>query len=367
MSEIELSDALDLAYARLWDIRRKKPPLATYAYPNYDFYNTFFKGNVKTVGKALEGHVTLDSEGNAAHGGIWDADALIKKNINKRYRLDWAYAKGGMLWNLIEQSINMSPARIYDVWQQQYDSCIKDMVEEVLSALITGRTSASDTDRPYAVTQWISPGTTGSTGDFTAYWGCYNNGGSTMVSGGFDKGGIAADTYTDWANYFIDHGGNIDDSLLASLDTAIRKLNFRPPVIPEKLPVDRTKFALYTSNNVMEKLMTFYRNSDDVMGYHPDGYFGTPSINRMPLVYCPPFDTANTDVYGTDPILGLNHDYIYPVILKGWDFKISKTQDSNRHNVMALYIDLVYQVWCNSSPKYAGFLCSNTVTTPTQA
>lgn len=365
MSEVALSDALDLAYATLWDIRRKNPPLATYAYPNYDFFNTFFKGNVKTVGKALEGHITLSSEGNASHGGIWDADALVKDNIDQRYRLPWAYAKGGMLWNLIEQSINQSPAQIYDVWKQQYNSAVKDIVEEVLGAVITGLTSSTDTDRPMAVTQWIGPGTTGSAGGFNGYYGCYNDGGSTMAGGGFNKGGINATTYADWANYFADHGGNIDDSLLATMDTALRKLNFRPPVIPESLPVDKLSVALYTSNNVMEKLNTFYRSSDDAMGYRPDGYFGTPSINRIPLVYCPPFDTANTDVYGTDPILGLNHNFIYPVILKGWDFKISKTQDSNRHNVMALYIDLVYQIWCNSSPKYAGFLISNTTVTPT--
>lgn len=364
MAENSLSNSLDLAYATLWDIRRKNPPLATYAYPNYDFFNTFFKGNVKTTGKFLEGHVTLESEHNASHGGIWDADALVKKNINQRYRLGWAYAKGGMLWNLIEQSINMSPARIYDTWKVQYDSAIKDIVEEVLGAVITGLTGSTDTDRPMGVCQWISPGTTGSTGGFTGYYGAYNDGDSTMASDAFNKGGINGSTYTNWANYFVDHGGNIDDSLLASMDTAIRKLNFRPPVTPEKLPVERTKFALYTNNNVIEKLNTFYRNSDDNMGYRPDGYFGSPSINRMPLVYCPPFDTANTDVYGTDPILGLNHDFIYPVILKGWDFKISKTHDSNRHNVMALYCDLVYQVWCNSSPKYAGFLMSNTATTP---
>lgn len=369
MSEVTLTQALDLALATLQDIRRSKPPLATFAYPNYDFYNKFFKGNVKTVGKVLEGHITLAKEGNASHGGIWDADALVKKNINTKYSLGWAYAKGGMLWNLIEQSINQSPAQIYDVWQQQYNSCMMEMVEEILSAVITGITGSTDTDHPYAVTQWISPGTTGSTGGFNAYYGCYNDGGSSMTSSGFAKGGISASSTSnsDWANYFADHGGNIDDSLLALLDTAIRKLNFQPPVIPEALPVEKTNFALYTSNNVIEKLNTFFRNSDDQMGYRPDGYFGTPSINRMPLVWCPPFDTANTDVYGTDPILGLNHNFIYPVILKGWDFKVSKTQDSNRHNVMALYIDLVYQIWCNSSPKYAGFLVSNTTATPTSA
>ena len=370
MSEVTLADNLDLAYATLWDIRRKKPPLATYAYPNYEFYNTFFRGNVKTTGKALEGHVTLDKEGNAAHKGFWDADSLIKKNINTRYRLDWALATGGMLWNEIELAMNKAPARIYDIYQQQYDSCMMELVEEVFGKILTGLTSSSDRDNPMAVTQWVSPGTTGSTGGFTAYSGAYNDGDSTMASDAFNKGGISSSSTSnsDWANYFADHGGNIDDSLLATMDTAIRKLNFRPPVVPEKLPVESTKFALYTSNNVIEKLNTFYRHSDDQMGYHPGAYVNQgpvgPSINRIPLVYCPPFDTANTDVYGTDPILGLNHNFIYPVILKGYDFRIKKTSDSNRHNVMALYCDLVYNIWCNTSPKYAGFLVSDTATTP---
>jgi len=53
MSEITFSQALDIGYGTLWDIRRKKPPLATYAYSTYQFFNTFFRGNVKTVGKAL--------------------------------------------------------------------------------------------------------------------------------------------------------------------------------------------------------------------------------------------------------------------------------------------------------------------------
>lgn len=362
MAEITFSQALDVAYATLWDIRRKKPPLATYAYSNYQFYNTFFKGNVKTVGKALEGHVTLDSEGNATHSGFWAQDDLIKKNINQRYRLGWAKASGGMMWNMIEQDINQSPAQIYNVWQQQYDSCVKDLVEEVLDAVINGRTSSSDENRPYSILQWIGLGTTGSTGGFTGYYGCYNDGSTPGTA--FDKGGIDATTYTDWANYFADHDGDISDSLLTIVDTATRKLNFQPPMMPEKLPVDRMLYALYTNDNVIKKLNAYFAKSDDNMGYHPSAHYNTPSINRIPLVYTPPFDTANTSVYGTDPILGLNHNFIYPVILRNWDFNITRQPASNRHTVMELYMDLVYQVWCNSSPKYAGFLVTNSTSTP---
>ena len=362
MAEINFSQALDIAYATLWDIRRKQPPLATYAYSNYQFYNTFFKGNVKTVGKALEGHVTLESEGNATHSGFWSQDDLIKKNINQRYRLGWAKATGGMMWNLIEQDINQSPAQIYDVWKQQYDSCVKDMVEEVLDAVINGQTSSSDTNRPMSVFQWIGMGTTGSTGGFTGYYGCYNDGNTPGTA--FNKGGINATTYTDWANYFADHDGNTDDSLLTILDTATRKLNFQPPMIPEKLQVDKLNYACYTNDNVIKKLNAFFAKSDDNMGYRPDAHYGTPAFNRIPMVYCPPLDTANVSVYGTDPILGLNHNFIYPVILKNWDFRITKQPANLRHTVMELYMDLVYQIWCNSSPKYAGFLVTNSTATP---
>lgn len=362
--EITQTQALDIAYGTLWDIRRKKPPLATYAYSTYQFFDTFFKNNYKCVGKALEGHVTLDKEGNATHNGFWDQDSLIKKNINTRYRLDWRKATGGMMWNLIEQDINKAPQAIYDVWEQQYDSCVKDLVEEIFNAILTGMTSASDAVNPYAIFQWIGLGTNGSTGGFTGYKGTYNDGSSPGT--GFNKGGIAssASSNADWANYFADHDGNIDDSLLEILDEAGRKLNFQAPMTPEKLQVDRMVYGLYTNNNVIKKLNTFYSKSDDNMGYHPNAHYGTPSLNRIPLVYCPPLDTANTSVYGTDPILGLNHNFIYPVILKNWDFRITKQPAAQRHTVMELYMDLVYQVWLNSSPKYAGFLVTNSPGTP---
>lgn len=364
MAEVTFAQNLDVAYGTLWDIRRKNPPLATYAYSNYQFYNTFFRGNVKTVGKALEGHVTLSSEGNATHSGFWAQDSLIKDNINQRYRLGWAKATGGMMWNLIEQDINQSPAQIYDVWKQQYNSCVKDMVEEVLDAMINGRNSATDTDRPYSVFQWIGMGTTGQTGGFNGYYGCYNDGSGTPAGSGFHKGGINATTYTDWANYFGDHDNNIDDSLLTILDTATRKLNFQPPVIPEKLPMEKINYAMYTNDTVIKNLNAFYAKSDDNMGYRPDAHYGTPGFNRIPMVYTPPLDTANLDVYGTNPILGLNHNFIYPVILRNWDFRITKQVANLRHIVMELYMDLVYQIWCNSSPKYAGFLLSNTAADP---
>lgn len=95
------------------------------------------------------------------------------------------------------------------------------------------------------------------------------------------------------------------------------------------------------------------------MGYRPDQYNGAmPAFNSIPMVWTPPLDTANVSVYGTDPIIGINSNLLYPVVLRNWNFKISKRPDSNKHNVMTLFMDLVYQLFCEN-PRHAGMLISN--------
>lgn len=357
------AQALDVKKGTLEAILRRSPPLATYAYSTYQFWNTYFKGNVQYVGDKLVGNVTLSSEGNVSTGGFYSPDALVKKNINKKYELEWKRSSAGMLYSLIEQDINKSPLQIYNVTEQQEKSMVKDLVEEVMLNCLVGATSSSDEDSPYSVTNWLSLGTDGNTGGFSGYYSQYNDGSTTGAS--FLKGGINGSTYSDWASYFSDHEGNIDDSLLTLLDLANLELNFQPPVIPRSLPMERVVFACYTNKNVISKLNAFYAKADDNMGYHPTSHYGTPVIsNGIPLVYCPPFNTANTSVYGTDPIIGINHNVLYPVILKDWNFRVATRPVADNHTMETLFMDLVYQNWCNSSPKYAGYMVTNTTATP---
>jgi hypothetical protein len=319
------------------------------------FWNTFWKNFVKTVGDQLEGYITLDSEGNARHSGHWANDVTVKKNINKKFTLDWVHADNSMAWNLIEMDINQSPARIYNAWEQQYNACIRDLVEHIFPILFTGQTSSSDADRPMGICSWLTIGTDNSTGGWTGYSGHYNDGSTPGTT--FNRAGIAssASSNSRWASWYADHSGDLDDSLLTILDGATMDLNFEAPLVPEGLPMDKCVFTINTTKNVRQKLNLFYAKSDDNMGYHPNSHFNTPTFNGIPLVHCPPLDTANTSVYGTDPLIGINHKLLYPVVLKGWNFKISKHPSSNKHNVITLFMDLEYQIWCEN-PRHAGFL-----------
>lgn len=352
--------ALDIWNATLQNIVTAKPALANFAYRKYSLFNIFFRNAMKVKGgDQLEGHITLDSEGNARLVGIWDQDTLVKKNLGRKYTADWRQAKGGMLWNLMETSINSGAQKIYDVLEVQYDSAIKDIIDAVYLTLLTGPTSATDGDSPNSLNTWLRVGTASSTGGWTGYQSRYNDGSTPGTA--YDTAGLTSSSSvnTGWASYYADHLGNIDESLLSLLDTAVRKLSFQAPVVPKTVGAENglTDFSMYTTNNVISKLNTFYAQSDDNMGYNRDSHWGTPTFKSIPFAYVDILDTARLSLYGTDPIFGVNHREIFPIIHTDWNFKEIDAKDPNRAVVLTKLIYLRYQMWCNN-PHEAGFLVS---------
>lgn len=352
--------ALDIWNATLQNIVTKEPALATFAYRKWQLFNMFFR-NAHQVkgGDSLEGHITLDSEGNARLVGVWDQDTIVKKNIQRKYTAYWRQAKGGMLWNLLETSVNAGDQKIYDVLKSQYKSAIKDMLEAVYLSMVTGPTSASDYTRPNSLNTWLRIGTASSTGGWTGYQSRYND--SSEPGTAYDTAGLnsTSSNNTGWASYYADHLGNLDESCLTLLDTAVRKLSFQAPTVPKTIGADLglIDFSMYTSDNVIKKLNTFYGKTDDNLGYHRDSHWGTPTFMSIPFAYCDLFDTARTALYGTDPIFGLNHSQIYPIIHSDWNFEEVDGKDPNRSTVLQKVIWLKYQMWCEN-PQDAGFLIS---------
>ena len=363
--ETDFEKALDIWDATLSFIVTKKPALANFAYRKYQFFNMFFKNAMKVKGgDHLEGHITLKSEGNASHVGIWDQDTLVKKNINQKYTVNWRQAKGGMLWNLMETSINSGEQKIFDVLEQQYESAIKDIIDEIYLAILTGPTSASDATSPNSIFTWLRLGDNDSTGGWTGYRSRYNDS-TSAVGTAYDTAGVpsSSSVNTNWASYYADHDGNLDETLLSMVDEALRKLNFQAPIIPQKVGemLGNVDFSLHTSNNVIKKLNTFYAKADDNMGYNRDSHYGTPTIKSIPLAYVDILDTARNAIYGTDPIVGLNHASIYPVIHSDWNFKEINGKDPNRAVVMQKLIYLRYNIFAEN-PKDSGFVISQHVT-----
>lgn len=363
-SEPTLSQNLDIIHGTLEKFM-VKDPVINYGYNTYEDFNTIMAKNVMQVtGKKLKGYLTVGTVGNAGFNNPWAEDNLVVKNITKSFEIDpYKHCKGGMAFNDVEASVNMGPEEIFDAVKVQYKKAKIEVIDKIRLAIWTGLTSANDSDNMYSVFDWLSLGTVTSTGGYTGYKGRYNDGSTPGTA--FNKGGLtsSASVNSEFASYYADHQGNLDESLIRIINEAMMVQNFKPPVMVEGNNIPKVNYACYTSKNVILTLNQLYAKLNSNVGPNMfgNGYYPlsqTKVPGSIPLVWVDILDTDRDSIYGSDPIVGINHSTLYPVYLKNWNFKITKDKASNRHLVSQYFIDWCGQIWCDA-PRYAGFLISD--------
>ena len=357
MDDVLIAQATDILQATLPDLSKKRCVL-TYAYSNYGLLNSFMNGRIKLGGgDKVERFITLGDEGNAGHRNRWAEDTHNVVNTDHTISAEWVLLSGNLSWNTVEQDMNKGAARIYDKIANKYDNAIREMADELYYVIPRTPTSASDKDRPHGIAGWLSLGDDGDTGSWSGDSGRYDDGSAPGTA--YDIGGISGSTYDRWSSYYADHDGDLDDSLLVLLDRACRKLNFQGPQLGKTLTKDSLNFSLYSNDNVIGNINLLYAKSDDQMGIRVGQHFGdNPVFKGMTFQYVDLFDTADTDIYGTDPIFGVNHNLLYPMVLNNWDMKIGKPrQRDKQHLVMTVDMDMVYAIICDDRRR-AGFQIS---------
>lgn len=357
MDDVLIAQATDILQATLPDLVKKQCVL-TYAYSNYGFMNSFWKDRAKVGGgDKLQRFITLKDEGNAGHRNRWSEDTHNVVNTDKTIEVNWVLLSGNLSWNTVEQDMNKGAARIYDKIENKYNNAIREMADQLYPALLKTPTSSSDADRPHGISAWLPLGDDGDTGSWSGARARYDDGSAPGTA--YNAGGINGSTYSRWASYYADHDGDLDDSLLVLLDRACRKLNFQGPQLGKTLDKQSLNFSLYSNDNVIGKINLLYAKSDDQMGIRVNRHFGdNPVFKSMTFQYVDVLDTADTDIYGTDPIFGVNHNLVYPVILNNWDMKIGKPrQRDKQHLVLTVDMDIVYAIICEDRRR-VGFQIS---------
>lgn len=352
-----------------WMVR---DPIMNFAYQRYDFFNKGFAAHVKKIGgRKLKGALTTGTVGNAGFTNVWAEDAVNVKNVVKTFELEnIKYCKGAMAFNKIEMSANQTASaaeQIFDVVKLQYNKAKAEVIDKIYLASLTGPASATDVDSPYGISTWLSLGTLNSAGAWNAYSARYNDASNTGNAAGtaFNKAGLACDSSTvpEYASYFADHQGNLDESLYSIINGANLDLGFQPPIMLQGVNVPTVTYVIYTNRNVIQTLNILNAKLNSNVGpqLNNAGYFPTsgPVLpGGIPVVYVDILNTQRDSIYGKDPIFGVNHNVLYPVVLDGWEFKITEADASNRHLVNNMFIDWVGQWWCDA-PRYAGYLISD--------
>jgi len=371
-AEPAFEENLDILHGTLERFMIKEPPL-NYAYETYEDLNIWMHPNIMQVtGDELKGFITTGTVGNAGAKNPWAEDSIIVKNITKEYSITpFKHYQGAMAFNKMEVSANSAPEKIFDVVKLQYRKAKAELIDALRLAFWTGPTSAADVDAIYSINSWLALGTKGSTGGYTGYKARYNDGNTPGTA--FSKGNLnsTAALNPEMANYYADHEGNIDESLMRIVNEALMRLNFKPPVdVPDPVMARVNRYACFSSKNVMLTLNALYQQLNSNVGpnmfangYYPLSMIPLPGAIR--LVWVDLLDTGNTDVgnastslWGTDPIFGVNMNVLYPTYLKDWNMTLTDNDNSGRHLVGQKFIDHGCQTWCDV-PSKAGFLISN--------
>ena len=293
-------------------------------------------------GDRIEGFITLTDTGNAKHVSLWEEDSDNVVNTDDKWSVNWTHASTNMSYNRIELAMHMGDdLKVYNYLNGKRKNMFREFGELLQDAIFQTPTSASDEKNPHGLPAWLSFGTDGSTGGFTAYKGHYNDGSATE----YDIGGITSTSTSKsrWASYWADHDGNLGDNLLTILDEATIKTNFIPPVIVEEAGPKHSfaNYRYFTSIAILKNLNHLLLQSDDKVGPDLGKYHGLTIYKGVPFVYVEKLDTANTNTYMTDPLIAANLDYIKVFVLRENNFVVSKpTSRDQMHNILKVHVDL---------------------------
>ncbi|MHC4332612.1 MAG: phage major capsid protein [Planctomycetota bacterium] len=366
MAGITIEQAIDLGNATLQEFKQDKLEVAL-KHQTYEVLNQWFRKDKVQLdgGDRVTRYISLRDTGNAQQTRMYDTDVPNVANVDEIIKVEWTHAQVSFSYSVKELAMNRgNRTRIYSLLKQRRTNAFREFADLLEELAWRTPTASSDDLNPFGIPGWlVQPDTNpqGAQGDFNGYTGDYwASGESSMAT----VGNITCNATTNprWANYYEDHEGNLDSSLLKRLRRSFRKTKFQSPMFA-KQTIDPNSgfynFRLYTNSNVLDEVEEIAQKSDDRLGADLGKYAGKTIFKGIPFMYVDVLDDAKQYVYGSNPIFGVNHQHFYPVCLDGENFRVNKPMSKvGQHNVLTVYVDLSYAYICDNR-RTGGFLISN--------
>ncbi len=359
-AELTVEQAVDVGHATLASYKKDALEM-TFNDVSHELYNTWFQAAERDSGDAIKAFITLKDTGNAKMISLWEEDTHNVVNTDYEIKVDWAHATTNMDYNRIELAMNTgNKVRIYNYLVGKQKNMYREFAELLLPKLILSPSSAADNLNPHGLASWLSLGTDDSTGTYTGYLGRYNDGSGTT----YNVGTISSSSSDKprWASYYADHNGQFGDNLLDLLARATRKTHFIPTMIPMAVAKETppSPYRYYSNDAVIGNLEALARKMDDSVGPDLAKYFGRVLYKGIMFEYVSFLDSSSSysEIMGTDPIYGVNHDYFKVKVLRENDFAEGKpTPRDGSHNIITVPLDLSFAILCENRQR-AGFLIS---------
>jgi len=373
MAGITITQAIDLGQATLQAFEQDKLEMAT-RHQTYEVINQWFGKDKVQIdgGDRVTRYISLRDTGNAQHVRMYDTDAPNVSNVDEIIKVEWTHAQVSFSYSVKEIAMNMgNRSRIYNLLKQRRTNAYREFADLLEEAAWKTPTSSSDDLNPFGIPGWLTmPETVNdadpaeAAGSFEGYVGNYWTTSGNAAGVQFNPGNVTCTSTTNprWANYYEDHRGKLDSSLLKRLRRSVRKTKFQSPMFAKQTIDPKSNFSnfrLYTTSEVLDELEEIALKSDDRVGADLGKYAGATLFKGIPFKYVDVLDTSKQYVYGDNPIFGVNHNHFYPVVLQNEYFRDNKPMSKvGQHNVLTVYCDLSYAYICDNR-RTGGFLISN--------
>jgi len=353
---ITMTQAIDLCTATL--AKFNQDDVAQYlVHPTYEVINRWFATDKKVLGggKSVTWDLNLKETGNGKFTRMYDIDTPAVANTVKEGNVAWTHYQNSFSWELSELAVNQdNPTRIFDLLKNRRIQCIRETCDDLEESAWKTPEDSTDDLHPHGLPGWLVQADADSGDGFVGYVGDYTNSGDTE-SAYSTVGGLACTSTTNamWANYYYDHNGNIDYTLLKALAKTMRKIGFKTPKLAGDAIDPRSSVAnlrIYTTDDVIGTLEDLAIKADDRVGNDLGKYAGNVVFKNHPLIYVDSLDTELTYVYGKNPIFLVNHEHFYPIILSGMNFKWSSPipGGNTQHNTLTVFLDLMFAYVCKN-------------------
>jgi hypothetical protein len=223
---ITAEQAIDLGYATLQAYEPNAVQMALKK-TTYEVVNRWFpKAHKLSGGKRVDFDLSLGDTGNGMFKKMYGTDTPNVANVVKEGTVAWVDYQNSFSYAIQELEVNRdNKTRIFDLLRNRKLNCARETADELeLAGWITPE-SATDTDKPHGIAGWIVPGTSDSNGAFYGYLPHYTTSDDASSTYSTIAGLSCSSTVNNlYANWYADHNGNLDDSLLKLLRLGSRLL-----------------------------------------------------------------------------------------------------------------------------------------------
>jgi hypothetical protein len=274
-------------------------------------------------GTSIKRNMVLNRYGRARFRRLYDTDSPAVDQVQKSIDVPWTMVGTDYSWDKVELLRNRNSAKGFiNLIKGRRAERMWDFAELIEERGWSAPTDATDDLYPYGIPYYINYLSNGdTTAGFRGQTIRYTDSTTGTICAGLD-----AATYSKWRNYAATYT-NVDNSLLRTLRSAVRRTRFKPAPFAVKPGMDGvgSPIKMYTNDAVLTELEDFADQRDDntapqdLAGKMLHNHAGAVYFNRMPVVYIPQLDgvtvvDGGSNASATDPIYCIDWSKLVPFV-----------------------------------------------------